>query len=129
MSKAIKPEMFAQAVKEYLEIYVEDIGEAVEETSNQIGKEARDELKQTSPKKTGRYAKGWTVRKDKKHKNYYTVKVWNRTDYQLTHLLEFGHATRNGGRTKALPHIRPVEEKYKAEFEKQIKDKIRRVSK
>jgi hypothetical protein len=129
MSKTIKPEMFAQAVKEYLEIYVEDIGETVEETSNQIGKEARDELKQTSPKKTGKYAKGWTVRKDKKNKNYYTVKVWNRTDYQLTHLLEFGHATKNGGRTKAIPHIRPVEEKYKNKFEKQLKDKIRRNSK
>lgn len=129
MSKTIKPEMFAQAVKEYLEIYVEDIGETVEETSTQIGKEARDELKQTSPKKTGKYAKGWTVRKDKKNKNYYTVKVWNRTDYQLTHLLEFGHATRNGGRTKAIPHIRPVEEKYKDKFEKQLKDKIRRKSK
>ena len=129
MSKTIKPEMFAQAVKEYLEIYDEDIGEAVEEKSNQIGKEARDELKQTSPKKTGKYAKGWTVRKDKKNKNYYTVKVWNRTDYQLTHLLEFGHTTKNGGRTKAIPHIRPVEEKYKNKFEKQLKDKIRRNSK
>lgn len=129
MSKAIKPEMFAQAVKEYLKIYVEDIGEAVEEISNQIGKEARDELKQTSPKKIGKYAKGWTVRKDKKNKNYYTVKVWNRTNYQLTHLLEFGHATRNGGRTKAIPHIRPVEEKYKDKFEKKIKEKIRRNTK
>ncbi len=129
MSKAIKPEMFAQAVKQYLEIYVEDIGEAVEETSNQIGKEAKEELKQTSPKKTGRYSKGWTVKKDRKNKSYYTVKVWNRTDYQLTHLLEFGHATRNGGRTKAIPHIRPVEEKYKEKFERQIKEKIRRSTK
>ena len=129
MSKAIKPEMFAQAVKQYLEIYVEDIGEAVEETSNQIGKEAKEELKRTSPKKTGRYSKGWTVKKDRKNKSYYTVKVWNRTDYQLTHLLEFGHATRNGGRTKAIPHIRPVEEKYKEKFERQIKEKIRRSTK
>lgn len=126
MSKAIKPETFAKAVKDYLEIYVEDIQEDVEEVSNQIGKEARDELKQTSPKKTGKYAKGWTVRKDKKNKNYYTVKVWNKTSYQLTHLLEFGHATRNGGRTRAIPHIRPVEEKYKKEFEKILKEKIRR---
>lgn len=129
MFKTVKPEMFAQAVRNYLEIYIEDIGEAVEETSNQIGKEAKDELKQTSPKKTGSYAKGWSVRKDRKNKSYYTVKVWNRTDYQLTHLLEFGHATRNGGRTKAIPHIRPVEEKYKEKFEKQLKEKIRRTSK
>lgn len=130
MSKTVKPEVFAQAVKDYLEIYVEDIGESVEETSNQIGKEAKDELKQTSP--TGyrkRYAKGWAIKKDKKKKNYYAIKIHNKTDYQLTHLLEFGHATRNGGRTKAIPHIRPVEEKYKKEFEKRLKDKIRRIKK
>lgn len=128
MSKTIKPEVFAQAVKDYLEIYVEDIGESVEETSNQIGKEAKDELKRISP--TGyrkRYAKGWTIKKDKKKKNYYAIKIHNKTDYQITYLLEFGHTTRNGRRTKAIPHIRPVEEKYKEEFEKRLKDKIRRI--
>lgn len=126
MSKTVKPETFAQALKGYLEVYVEDIGEDVEETSNEIGKEARDELKQTSPKKTGRYTKGWSVKKSRKNKSYYTVKIHNETDYQLTHLLEFGHATRNGGRTKAYSHIRPVEEKYKKEFEKRLETKIRR---
>lgn len=129
MSKTIKPEIFAKAVKDYLEIYVEDIGEIVEETSNSIGQEAKKELKQTSPKRKGKYAKGWAVKKDKKNKNYYTVKIHNKTDYQLTHLLEFGHATRNGKRTKAIPHIRPVEEKYKSQFERKIKQKIRRISK
>ena len=129
MSKAIKPEVFAKAINDYLELYVEDIGEAVEETSNNIGKEARDELRLTSPKKTGRYAKGWTVKKDRKNKNYYTIKIHNKTDYQLTHLLEFSHAIRNGGRTKAIPHIRPIEQKYKEQFEQNLKDKIRRVSK
>lgn len=129
MSKTVKPETFARAVNDYLEIYVEDIGEAVEEESNSIGKEAKEELKQTSPKRTGKYAKGWTVKKDKKNKSYYTVKIHNKTDYQLTHLLEFGHATRNGKRTKAIPHIRPVEEKYKEQFEKKLKERIRRASK
>lgn len=129
MSKTVKPETFAKALKDYLEIYVEDIGETVEETSNQIGKEAKEELKQTSPKKTGRYAKGWTIKKNRKKKTYYAIKIHNKTDYQLTHLLEFGHTTRTGGRTKAISHIRPVEEKYKKEFEKRLENKIRRIKK
>ena len=71
-----------------------------------------------------KYCKGWSLKKDKTGRNRYVVKVWNKTDYQLTHLLEFGHATRNGGRTKPQPHIRPTEEKYKKEFEKELKRKI-----
>ena len=126
MSKTIKPENLTKTLKNYLENYVEDISEVVEETSTQIGKEARDELKQTSPKKTGRYAKGWTIKKDKKKKNYYAIKIHNKTDYQLTHLLEFGHATRNGGRTKAISHIRPLEEKYKKIYEQRITTVIKR---
>lgn len=70
------------------------------------------------------YCKGWSLKKDKTGRNRFIVKVWNKTDYQLTHLLEFGHATRNGGRTKPQPHIRPTEEKYKKEFEKELKRKI-----
>lgn len=56
--------------------------------------------------------------------NRYTVKIHNKTDYQLTHLLEFGHSTKTGGRTKAQPHIRPIEEKYSKEFENELKKKI-----
>lgn len=130
---SIKPEKLEKTLLKYLENYVEDIQEEVEETANEIGKQAKAELKEDSLHKfkhSGRsnpYYTGWTVRKEKKGKNYYSIKIWNRTNYQLTHLLEFGHATRNGGRTKAVPHIRPVEEKYSKEYEKLLEKKIRRV--
>lgn len=135
MSNKVKPETLATALRNYLNIYVEDIQEDVEETANEIGNEAKNELKDKSLKlfkQHGRkdpYYKGWSVRKVGKNKSYYVVKIWNRTNYQLTHLLEFGHATRNGKRTKAVPHIRPVEQKYSKEFESQLKKKIRRTSK
>lgn len=70
------------------------------------------------------YCKGWRLKKDKLGKNRYTIKVHNKTDYQLTHLLEFGHATRNGGRTKAQPHIRKVEQEYSQKFEQKLRTDI-----
>lgn len=124
MSKTIKADVLTKEIAKALEDYEDDISEAVEEVSNKIGKEAVEEIKQKSPKKRGNYTKGWSLKKDKLGKNKYSVKIHNKTDYQLTHLLEFGHATRNGGRTKAIPHIRPVEQKYVKEYEQELKRKL-----
>lgn len=130
MSKSIKPEELSKAIQDYLENYREDIQEDVEEVTDKVTKEARNELKQTSPKGARqRYCKGWSVKLQRKHKLRYEKVIWNKTDYQLTHLLEFGHATRNGGRTKAIPHIRPIEEKYNVEFVDLVEERIRRRSK
>ena len=133
MSNSIKPEELQKVLKEYLDDYVEDIEEGVEETTDNLTKEAVKELKQTSPRGHGSrknpYYKGWSRQKNKKLKGKYTVKIHNKTNYQLTHLLEFGHATRNGRRTKAIPHIRPLEEKYNKLYEEKITTVIRRRSK
>ena len=126
MSKTIKPDELSKAVMEYLEDYREDIQEDVEECTDKVTKEARDELKQTSPRGyRKRYCKGWSVKLQTKNKLKYQKVIWNKTDYQLTHLLEFGHATRNGGRTNAIPHIRPVEEKYNQKFVDLLEKKIK----
>lgn len=128
----IKPDELQKAVMDYLENYKEDIDEDVIETVDEITKQARDELKQTSPRGKGNrsdpYYKGWAIKLSKRRSGVYHKVIWNKTNYQLTHLLEFGHVTRNGGRTKAIPHIRPIEQKYNVEFVDKLEKKIRRSS-
>ena len=132
----IKPDELQKAVMDYLENYAEDIQEDVEESTDIITKEAKQELIQTSPKggiaRRTKYYKGWAIKigARTRKKNYrFTKVIWNKTNYQLTHLLEFGHATRNGGRTRAIAHIRPIEEKYGTKFADLLDRKIREDSK
>ena len=60
------------------------------------------------------------------NKGFGTVEaeIYNKTDYQLTHLLEKSHLTRNGGKTTPQVHIAPVEEQCIREFEDKITRKI-----
>lgn len=135
MSNTIKADELQKALTDYLENYVEDIEEDVKDTVTEVAKEAKQELVQTSPRsgiaRKTKYYKGWAIRNGgrTRKKHYYGKTVWNKTNYQLTHLLEFGHATRNGGRTNPQPHIRPVEEKNGTKFADLLERKIRRSSK
>ena len=113
MSKSISGEMLSKEIMKALEGYADDISDIVEKDANEIGKEAVKTIKQESPKgATGEYA------------NSYIVKLYNKDHYQLTHLLEFGHATADGGHTEAQPHIRPVEQEYSKKFEDKLKQDI-----
>ena len=138
MANSIDPKELQNAVMNYLENYAEDIQEDVVEVTDIVTKEAKQELKQVSLNKFklhGRdkpYYLGWSVKTGgrTRNNNYRYVKaIWNKTNYQLTHLLEFGHATVNGGHTKAQPHIRPVEEKYGTKFMDLLDRKVRSRSK
>ena len=137
MSSSIKIENLEKEVMKYLEDYVEDIEDDVKETTDSVIKDAKEKLKQTSPKsgiaRNTKYYKGWAVKngaKTRKGSHKYTKVIWNKTNYQLTHLLEFGHHKRDGtGWVDAQPHIRKVEEEYGSKFADLLDRKIKRRSK
>ena len=112
-------EGLSDAIVKALAEYTDEIEKGLEVEKKSVADKAVQTLKTTSPKKTGKYAKGWTV-SDIKGKKV----VHNKTDYQLTHLLEYGHAKRNGGRVAGKPHIRPVEEKAVNDFTDGVKKVI-----
>lgn len=119
----IKPEELTNIVDNVLSDYLQDIEEGVVNVTNNVTTRATNELKTKSPKGyRGSYAKGWKRQTGARalKNDRYVVKIYNATDYQLTHLLEFGHATADGGRTKEQPHIRPIEKKYSEEYEATI---------
>lgn len=121
MSQSIKIDELGKAIQNIVEEYADEAREVVTKTLPKVGKDAVKELKARSPKKTGQYAKGWKSKIENDRLDSKVI-VYNATRYQLTHLLEKGHANRGGGRTQGIPHIKPTEEKAIDEAVKLIKE-------
>lgn len=122
MADVIRTDQLAAEVNAILEEYQGTVQEVLEEAVDATAKEVVSELKATSPKRTGAYASGWTQQKKtgKRGRAYGRV-AYNKTHYRL---LEYGHATRNGGRTTAQSHIAPAEQKAVENFERRLKEGI-----
>lgn len=116
----MKPSQLPQAIDKILSEYVGSLYTQIGAAAEDVGRETVEMLKASSQKKSGKYARSWRL---KRWENGRVIKitVYN-TRYQLTHLLENGHATRDGtGRTAAFPHIAPAEKAAAEKFERKIK--------
>mgnify|MGYP003319927550 CR=1 FL=1 len=91
-----------------------------------LAMKAVKDLKKNSPKKSGKYSKSWKKKIEKSRIGSNCV-IYNEK-YYLTHLLENGHANRDGGRTPAKPHIAPVNESIQKDFEEEIEKGIAKLS-
>ena len=110
----------SEALHEYRDLAAEDMKRVI----NDAGKTIRKEIKARAPKESGQYAKSWRVKKIHEDSQSVELMVYSPKRYFLTHLLEHGHAKRNGGRVSARPHIAPAEEvgeeKLKKDLEKAL---------
>ena len=109
-----------EGIQEYADVASEDVKTAV----RKAGKNVKAEISANAPKRTGAYAKSWTVKTEKETANSLEVVVHSKNRYQIAHLLEHGHAKRGGGRVAGIPHIAPAEEKAVKQLEEDIVKKL-----
>ena len=82
----------AEAIAKELEQYSQDVTDGLKKEVKQVAKECKQEIQRNSPMLTGGYKKGWRDQVEYESREDIRVVVRNKTDYQLTHLLENGHA-------------------------------------
>lgn len=125
MGQTIRIDQLADTVMKGMEEYAKLAAEDLKKDVQEAGKTVKQQIEGTAPKKSGKYAKSWVVKKTKETSDSIQVVVHSKR-YQLTHLLEFGHAKRGGGRTRAFPHIAPAEEAGMEKLMKDIERDLRR---
>ena len=121
MQTKVSIDQMASAIMEGLQEYADLATDDLKQSVKKAGKIVKDEIAQTAPKDTGKYAKSWTVKTVKETSNTLDVVVHSKNRYQIAHLLEHGHAKRGGGRVAARPHIAPAEEKAIETLEREVR--------
>lgn len=125
-NKTIDIDGLAVEIAATLADYTEDVQKSIELDVAAVAKETKDELKNTSPKLTGNYAKGWAVQKIPTTSGRVSYRVYNKNAPHLTHLLEYGHKKVTGGMVRAIPHIDPANRKAQESLLKKIKESIQK---
>lgn len=122
----VKIDGLADAIIKELSEYNQEVTDGVKQEVKSVANECKTEIQQNSPKLTGSYRKGWREKTMYESADDIRISIYNKTDYQLTHLLENGHAKVNGGRVEGKPHIGPAERHAEEKLLKKVKVVVRK---
>lgn len=124
--KKISLDQFAAEIGNMLDEYGDDIDEGVKKVTHQLALAGVRELKSASKSTfggTGKYAAGWRTHSETERFAQHET-LHNAAVPGLPHLLEHGHAKRNGGRVPGRVHIKPIEDKLVDTAVKEIESRI-----
>lgn len=119
--KTIKIDGLADAITKELANYSQEVTDGLKAEIKKVAKECDEDIKQNSPIQSGSYKKGWGITLNYEGRDDIRITVHNKTDYQLTHLLEKGHAKLNGGRVEGIAHIAPAEKNAAEKLFKRVR--------
>lgn len=126
MSNTIRPDQLTEAVMSQLTEYADMTADAMKDAVDKAAKTVKKEIQAGAPKDTGAYKKSWRIKTTKNKSHDVKKTVYSAKKYRLTHLLEHGHALRNGGRARAFPHIEPAAELGERQLIQDIESALRR---
>ena len=121
-------EDLSKAVARVLKEYSESVTDSVQRVTNELAKEGVRRIKSESPASpnsmySGSYRSGWTKKVITNRMGASAI-IYNGKYPGLVHLLEKGHALRQGGRTRAQPHVGPVQDWLNEELPRRFEEAI-----
>ena len=116
MSWGISIDDMAEAIERELTEYRDLSADELKTAVKKAGRTAKSDIAKSAPERTGAYAKSWRMKVTEESAVGIGVTVYSPSHYMLAHLLENGHAKRNGGRVAGSRHIAPAEEHAKEQL-------------
>lgn len=127
----VRIDELSDVVKKEIDSMNQEVIEKCNEAAQKAANDAVKELKSTSPVRSdgfkrkypaGYYARNWSKRQDKIENGVQAWTVYNK-NYQITHLVEYGHIdAKTGRRVNGHSHIAPANEHASQEFVEQVEN-------
>lgn len=125
MGRTVQIDQLSQAIERELTLYSTDVIEGVKKETKKHIKRLVDETKATAPvgNRSRHYKDNISSRKITETERSVTYQWYVKgSDYRLSHLLNNGHALRDGGRYEGTGFISKAEVSIIADYEKAIEE-------
>lgn len=128
MSRTVGIDQLDEAIAKELTLYGENVMSGIKKKSAESIKKLVKETKATAP--VGKRKKHYrdSIKSKKTKDSYRDISyVWyvDGSDYRLSHLLENGHALRNGGRTRGTHFIKKASDPILEDYVKAVEEIIK----
>lgn len=123
MAKTIKPEQLSEAIQTELKNYTDDVIKGVKNESKRAMDNLVSRTKATAPVgKRRKHYRDSITSKQTKNTPLQAIYTWfvKGSDYRLSHLLNNGHALRNGGRYAGTSFITKAYNAIEKDYEEAV---------